>query len=58
MGIPSGLFSSDFPSKTLFTPHLFPIGATRSARHILLDLITEHVGENKELVLEEAVGLS
>ena len=37
LGLPSGLFSSGFPSKTLYTPLFSPIRATRPAHLILLD---------------------
>jgi len=38
--LPSGLFPSGFSTRTLYTPLLFPIRATWTARLILLDLIT------------------
>ena len=39
----SGLFSSDFPTKTPYTTFLFPIRATSPVHHILLDLITRTI---------------
>ena len=39
-GLPSGLFPSDFPAKTLYTLLLTPIRATRPTHIILLELIT------------------
>ena len=41
-GLPSGLFPPGFSTKTLYTPHFFPIRATRPA-HILLDFITRTI---------------
>ena len=43
--LPSGLFSSCFPTKPLYVPFLFPILATCPAHIILLDLITRMFGE-------------
>ena len=40
LGLPSGLLSSGFPTKTLYTPLLPPIRAACSAHFILDDLIT------------------
>ena len=42
-GLPSDLFPSGFPTKTLHTPRLFPIRATRPVYLILLDLITRTI---------------
>jgi hypothetical protein len=39
LGHPNGLLYSDFPTKTLYTPLLFPIRATFPAPLILLDTI-------------------
>ena len=40
LSLPSGIFSSEFPTKTLYNPLLYPIRATCPAYLILLDLIT------------------
>ena len=43
LSIPSGLFPSDFPTKTLHTPLLSPIRATWPAHLIILDFITQTI---------------
>jgi hypothetical protein len=43
LGLPSGLFTSRFPSKTLYTPLSSPIRATCLAYLILLDFITRTI---------------
>jgi hypothetical protein len=40
LGLPSSLFHSGFPTKTLYKPGLFPIRATCPTHLILLDFIT------------------
>ena len=43
LGLPSGLFPSGFPTKTLHTPLSSPVRATCSAHLILLDFITSTI---------------
>ena len=43
LGLPSGLFPSGFPNKTLYTPLPSPIRPTYPAQLILLDFITRTI---------------
>ena len=43
LGLPSGLFPSGFPTKTIYTTPFFPIRSTWPAHRILLDIITRTI---------------
>ena len=43
LGLPSGLFPSGFPTKTVYTSLLAPIRAKCPAHHIILDFITRKI---------------
>ena len=52
LGLPSGLFPSGFPTKTLYTPLLSPIRYTCPAHLTLLDFIT------RTMIGEEYISLN
>jgi len=47
LGLPSGVFPSGFPTKTLYTPLLSPICVTYHAHLIFLDFITRTILREK-----------
>ena len=57
LGLPSGLFPSGFPTKTLYTPLLSPVHSTWPTHHILLDFITKKIlGEEYRLLSSSLCG--
>jgi len=55
LGLPSGLLPSGFPTKTLYTPLLFPICAT-CPTHLILDFITRIILGEEYSSLSSSLG--
>jgi len=55
LGLPSDLFRSGFPTKTLYTPLLYPIRTIRPTHLILLDLLTRIILDEQDRSLSSSL---